>query len=605
MSTFIDTKTGLELKADVDSEDDVISLITIIDNEIIHNKTLYSFPPDEERRMKFGIIKINTDVLPKTNKVLFFLFSVDCSGSMSDLCNDRRSKNDHIIHTLTNMLLFFSEKENISIYVQIDAFDDAIVSIIPFVLVSQANVGKLINQLKKIYPRNSTNIELALNNASTQIELAASVETLSSAEKYHIFMTDGDITQGNSCEKHLKTLLNPKATNIFIGFGINHNIKVLSELGGGNDHSSSVNNYYFIDELEHSGLVYGEIIHNILYASLKQVTLFVVNGLIYNWKTNTWTNTLNIGNVIFSSEKVYHIVSFDEDDSSADSGANGDANAGADSGDDDMKIAIDIDIDIDMANNSETYTSTIISASGNINNEPFCYTQYTCDPDPSLSELITKYKYRQRTQQLLFLARHFDDYKNKDAMKQKMDDFFNELKTCNVDDKPFIKLLMDDIYITRKMFETPYNSLYSNARQTSQGTQRCYNVGNHIADITETTTTVGMNTMNKPILSRQTAQHITQQSPTSTQPYNNLYEKYYYGEKDGVKNGVKDENNTLLDGYEMSQNTDTPYSNPTLLGIMREISAPPPTHAPPPTPAPPPTHAQQLRYFFQDDDYLK
>jgi len=98
MTTFIN-----KLKADQEQEDDVISLITIIDNEIIHNKTLYSFPPDEERKMKFGIIKINTDVLPKVNKVLFFLFSVDCSGSMSDLCNDRRTKNDHIIHTLTNM----------------------------------------------------------------------------------------------------------------------------------------------------------------------------------------------------------------------------------------------------------------------------------------------------------------------------------------------------------------------------------------------------------------------------------------------------------------------------------------------------------------------
>jgi hypothetical protein len=205
-----------------------------------------------------------------------------------------------------------------------------------------------------------------------------------------------------------------------------------------------------------------------------------------------------------------------------------------------------------------------------------------------LTELITKYKYRQRTQQLLFLARHFDDYKNKDAMKQKMDDFFNELKTCNVDDKPFIKLLMDDIYITRKMFETPYNSLYSNARQTSQGTQRCYNVGNYSADVTESTT-IGMN---MPILSRQITTHTTEkfwtQSPAPTQPYNNLFDNYY------VNDGVKDGDNTLIDGYEMSQNTDTPYSTPALLGIMREISAPP--VAPAPT---------QLRYFFQDDDYLK
>ena len=555
MTTFID-------KLKEEEEDDVISLITIIENEIIHDKTLYSFPPDEERKMKFGIIKINTDLLPKVHKILFFLFSVDCSASMSELCNDRRTKNDHIIHTLTNMLSFFSEKENMSIYVQIDAFDDTIVSIIEPVLVCNANVGKLINQLKKIYPRNSTNIELALINASTQIELvaSASIGLLSCAEKYHIFMTDGDITEGNSCEKHLKTLLNPKATNIFIGFGINHNIKVLSELGGGNDHSSIVNNYYFIDELEHSGLVYGEIIHNILYASLKQVVLIVVNGLIYNWKTNTWTNTLNIGNVIYSSEKVYHIVSF-----------------------------VDDACDIDMSNNSETYKSTIISAIGNIENEPFCYTQYT--HDPSLSEVITKYKYRQRTQQLLFLARHFDDYKNKDAidaMKKKMNAFFNELKICNVEDKPFIKLLMDDVYITRKMFETPYNSLYSNARQTSQGTQRCYNVGNYSADATENNTTVRMNI---PVISRQTTQHMENNfwSQTPTQPYNKLYVHDEHDGKDG--DNEKDGDNGLIDGYEMSQNIDTPYSTPALLGIMREISAP--------------TAPTQLRHFFQDDDYFK
>jgi hypothetical protein len=207
-----------------------------------------------------------------------------------------------------------------------------------------------------------------------------------------------------------------------------------------------------------------------------------------------------------------------------------------------------------------------------------------------LSELITKYKYRQRTQQLLFLARHFDDYKNKDVMKQKMDDFFNELKTCNVDDKPFMKLLMDDIYITRKMFETPYNSLYSNARQTSQGTQRCYNVGNYSADVTQTDATATR--MNMPMISRQITTHMTDkfwtQSPTPTQPYNKLYENYY------VNDGEKDGDNTLIDGYEMSQNTDTPYSTPTLLELMREISAP----------APPPA-STQFRYFFQDDDYLK
>ena len=584
MSTFIHEKNGLEIECDAeyDSQDDVISLHTIIDTEIIRDKLLYSFPPDEERDMKFGIVKINTDVMPILNKVLFFLFSVDCSGSMSDLCNDRRTKNAHIIHTLTNMLRFFSEKENISIYVQVDAFDDMITSIIELVQVSPANVEELILKLKKIQPRNSTNIELALKNASEQIESASktlSEKTLPGAEKHHIFMTDGDITQGNACEKYLKTLLNPTATNIFIGFGIDHNIKVLSELGGGNDPSSSVNNYYFIDVLENSGLVYGEIIHNILYASLKHVELIVVNGLIYNWKTNAWTNTLNIGNVIFETEKVYHIVSF-----------------------------VDLDRDVEVG------TPTIISASGFVENadNPFFYTQYTSNS--SFVESIAKYKYRQRTQQLLYLARHFDDYKNQGAMKKKFDDFFNELKACvegldglglegvdvssvqglgiGVDDKPFMKLLMDDVYITRKMFGTTYNSLYSNARQTSQGTQRCYNVG-HLS--TDSTVAVGVS---MPRITRHVTHHLTDEDGfgfgaglgaglgawTATQPYNQLYEKYEDQEKDGLL-GTGHEDR---DEYEISQNVDTPYSTPALLGIMRQISAP-----------------TQQYGFFKDDDFLK
>ena len=528
MSSIIDIK-------DSESQDEVISLITIIENEIICDKSLYSFPQDEEREMKFGIVKINTDVLPKLNKTLYFLFSVDCSGSMSDLCNDRRTKNAHIIHTLTNMLLFFSEKENICIYVEIDAFDDKIWPIIKPVLVSPRNVGELIDQLKKIYPKNSTNIELALTNASTRINSAE--ETIPSCEKYHIFMTDGDITEGNSCEIYLKTLLNLKATNIFIGFGIDHNIKVLSELGGGNDTTSNVNNYYFIDLLENSGLVYGEIIHNILYGSLKNVKLVIINGLIYNWKTNEWTNTLNIGNVIFNTEKVYHIVS--------------------------------------------DVLTPIISASGNIEGEPFSCTQYTTDTDESLSKSITQYKYRQRTQQLLYLARHFNNYKNYeaiDAMKKKLDDFFTELKTNKDIDSPFMKLLMDDVYITRKMFGTSYNSLYSNARQTSQGTQRCYNVGDN--------STIGIKV---PRISRHITHHMVDDGAwrRSTHHYNKIYDEEEDAEhKDGLDQ--LDQLDGLIDGYEISQNVDTPYSTPALLGIMREISAPI-SHKP---------------YFFKDDDYL-
>ena len=87
MSTFIDKKTGLKLTDDSfvpGSGSDVISLMITIDDEIISDtdKLAYSFPLDEKREMKFGIVKINTHVSPKLHKTLFFLFTVDCSGSM-------------------------------------------------------------------------------------------------------------------------------------------------------------------------------------------------------------------------------------------------------------------------------------------------------------------------------------------------------------------------------------------------------------------------------------------------------------------------------------------------------------------------------------------
>ena len=65
---------------------------------------------------------------------------------------------------------------------------------------------------------------------------------------------------------------------------------------------------------------------------------------------------------------------------------------------------------------------------------------------------------------------------------------------------------------------------------------------------------------------------------SQTQLYNDLL--YEDETKDEVEGGG------LMDGYEISQNVDTPYSTPALLGIMREISAP-------------------IHHFFKDDDYLK
>ena len=58
------------------------------------------------KNAKFGILNFIAITTEESSDELDFLFSVDCSGSMSDICSDGRSKMQHIIHTLKNIIIF-------------------------------------------------------------------------------------------------------------------------------------------------------------------------------------------------------------------------------------------------------------------------------------------------------------------------------------------------------------------------------------------------------------------------------------------------------------------------------------------------------------------
>lgn len=254
---------------------------------------------------EFGIVNLVIKDTLVNKTPIFIFFSNDISGSMSDICkNGRNTKMDHSIHTIRNILNLLSKySKEIEIWVQIDGFDDNIVGVVPPTQVTEENLSELYNLVGKMYPRNGTNIELAIQNANRKMTEFKS--TNPSVDMVHIFTTDGNANMGNTDIEVLSSLVNEKYANIFIGFGEDHSYKTLNNLAS----SNVLGKYYFIDDIESGGLVYGEIIHSVLYKILEHTIIEVDDGKIYNYLTNTWESTLILGSLCSGAKKTYHLSS--------------------------------------------------------------------------------------------------------------------------------------------------------------------------------------------------------------------------------------------------------------------------------------------------------
>ena len=171
-------------------------------------------PPFEDA--KFGILNFTAVNTRETSEELDFLFVVDCSGSMSDPCSDGRSKMQHIIHTLKNMILFFNEHPNTKINITINAFDTKIYPIVTRTKITDENLNEIIYKIEKIAPRGSTNIEFALKKSAEEINRLKS--QFPSSIINHIFMTDGEATDGSRDITILQINVIHVITNAFIGF---------------------------------------------------------------------------------------------------------------------------------------------------------------------------------------------------------------------------------------------------------------------------------------------------------------------------------------------------------------------------------------------------
>jgi uncharacterized protein YegL len=546
----------------------------------VHTKPMEEFPLklfDEEIQYKnFGIISLSTGRTEPIQVPLAIFFNVDYSASMSDTCSDGGSKMQYIIHTLNNILRVFSDMENIECYIAVDTFDNDIKTIFDFTKITSTNLNTYTEMISKIYPNGSTDIEKSLINAKTKINNY--IEKNPTHKIVHIQLTDGDATAGCNDPKILAETVDERYTNIFIGFGNTHNSIMLNTLA-----DKKYGEYLFIDKIENAGLVYGEIVNNLIYSLMEDGYIEVENCEIYDWKKNIWCNKLILPKIAADTNKTYHIRYSDVE-------------------------VVNIYLYGKLINNNQ------IELLCNAEKLPDLVHFNTNRVDEND---LTQYMYRQKVQELLHsineynateldrkeysysgftdtfsspVAENVNDKKNE--IRKNVKTLFNHLEKYRNEfneKKQFIKVLMDDLYVSYKTMDTHRSHMYSCARQTSQGRQYSYNVTNIEEEVKnfKIKRSFGRFNVKQTPLKRNKnilCQCLDTNDDADVPDANNddtdsLFVQHinkkleFENEYDEIfREHDIDENCDEFDDFVLSQNTETTYTSPSIVNMMRTVS---------------------------------
>jgi len=403
--------------------------------------TQFEPSPLEDKDTHFGIVQCHVaeETVSLVDMEYEFIFMLDRSTSMNQRCADGKTKLYHVIHTMKNILGYLCEHPTIRHHIIIETFDDDVHLIVERCVVNADTYPNLIHILNKVKPDGSTNIEAALNSIKKR---TLSLDDANANKKIvQLFMTDGYATMGETNSDLLFQLVLPNVTNIFIGLGIDHDTSLLEKLS-----NIKQGSYYFIDALEKSNIVYGEIMHDLLFQRLQRISLHVTQGSIYDYVKNQWLDTLSIDYLSSGAIKTFHLQ-------------------------------------------SSCPTECVVTLTG----ETVDGTNVSIPLTNRFAEPLTKYVFRQKTLEHLYDVRMYfrnhpidhsiDNHSMekgilKKNIKDKLTAFLEELKQYRTEhdllEDPFYGLLEEDIAVTLKMFDTMYASMFSWARQTSQGSQRGY-----------------------------------------------------------------------------------------------------------------------------------
>ena len=410
----------------------------------IHKKNT-SAPTVVKASDELGVLNIATTEGLPTTKPQAIMLVIDTSASMSDRCRDGRTKFAHAKYTLIKMLEVMNTYTT-EIKISIMGFDEASNIITEFINLNDKNIIELMKRVDEIKLGSTTNIECALRTIKSTF--SKEFDNINDYTCTQIFMTDGEATAGIRDNKSLIQLVpNNVSKNVFIGYGLEHDSSLLTDL------SKAIPNgeYRFIDEIENSGLVYGEILHSMFYNCYTNPVIKTHDCLVYDWNANKYCNELNMNDIPYGSERSIYVSLKEEKKSTA---------------------------TVEFYSNNTLVHSQIMKEVNSVRD---------CSKDV----------YKLKTMMLLYEASHIGKKRDKDNIKDyikdcqyiktKLSAFMKRvnsyIKANNMENNIEMKRVQDDIYIAFTAIDTPYSKMFIGARQISRGNERAYSTGvTNIAD---------------------------------------------------------------------------------------------------------------------------
>ena len=461
---------------------------------------------DADDGSDFGIINIKLKSIPLTRQPIFLLFTIDRTGSMNECDIKMIRKIDQVKQTFKNLIRYLSNQP-IQVYICVNAFNDTVETIIEDVQITKKNSSILMQKIDELTPDGLTNIGEAILSAKHKLTTYATNNP--NHQVGHIFMTDGEPTIGITNNNELKTLVNYAYSNTFIGYGVDHNAILLRELC-----ENSNAEYLFVDKTENTSLVYGEAIHKFLYPAIKNVSIKIENGYIYDWRSNKWVSNLNENVLVGEIDKIYNI-----------------------------KIT-DCNVRATISGNYGTY----------FENHGIIDILYPLPPLISLSGDIvpayvdlTKYIFRQKVMEVLFSAKKNLHYNEKVSIQKNTKILFKIITEYIIknhyEDDAFMKTLCDDLSIVYNTIGMEYGNTYAISRHSAQGAQQSYNITPYIEP-----------------------PHI---KPPKLKRYDHFAHINIFNGIDGI-DGIDDILD--IDHYVISENVTNNYATPSMLRTMNSIN---------------------------------